>query len=216
MDKLSNPQRELSQSIVETNEYWIGKYPVTNKQYKLFTDRTGYPTPVDWEGGNIPAKKENHPVVNVSWDDSVEFCKWASKVTGLNVYLPSEVEWEKASRGINGNIWPWGNSEPTSVVCNINGNDTCSIGEFSPNSDSPFNCVDMSGNISQWTSSVFSLDVGSIGNSVASSLNEEFRVLKGGNWFSGSPADFRCAFRKKWSVKTRRNYVGFRCCVKVN
>ena len=94
--------------------FCIGKYEVTNAEWKAFTDATGFtPLPSHWKGGQIPEGKENHPVVNVSWEDAKAYCEWVSKETGREVRLPTEAQWEKAAswdpRKRQKHTYPWGN-----------------------------------------------------------------------------------------------------------
>ncbi|MCL4389858.1 MAG: formylglycine-generating enzyme family protein, partial [Patescibacteria group bacterium] len=98
-------------------------------------------------------EKDNHPVVQVSWFDAIEYCKWLSAKTNKNYRLPTEVEWEKAARGTDGRIFPWGNTW-NPEICNVEYRfkGTTPVGKFSPASDSPYGCVDMCGNVFQWTS----------------------------------------------------------------
>lgn len=102
--KWEEPQHEVTLS-----EYFIGKFPVTNIEYQAFIKDEKYYPPSDWDGEIIPKGKSDHPVVNVSFSDAMAYCKWLSKKSGKKYRLPSEAEWEKAARGNNGNIWPWGN-----------------------------------------------------------------------------------------------------------
>jgi formylglycine-generating enzyme required for sulfatase activity len=91
--------------------YFIGKYEVTNAEWKVFCDFTGFtPLPTHWKDGKIPEGKENHPVVYVSWDDIQKYCQWVTTETGRKASLPTEAQWEKAARGPNAYIYPWGNA----------------------------------------------------------------------------------------------------------
>ena len=100
-------------------EFYIGKYPVTNEQYAAFVKTGRQGAPEHWEKGEIPAGKGDHPVVNVSWQDAVAFCRWLSRESGKTIRLPTEAEWEKAARGSDGRIYPWGNDPPTKELCNF-------------------------------------------------------------------------------------------------
>ena len=135
---------EMPQQTVYLDEYLIGKYDVTNAQYAAFAQATNR----SW---SMPAGKENHPVVNVSWDDAVAFCQWASQITGRRIQLPSEAQWEKAARSTDGRLFPWGNDEPNASRLNFNSyvGDTTPVGKYSPAGDSPYGAADMAGNVLQ-------------------------------------------------------------------
>ena len=133
-------------------EFYIGKYPVTNEQYAAFVKATRQAAPQHWKNGQIPAGKENHPVVDVSWKDAVAFCRWLSQASGKTIRLPTEAEWEKAARGDDGRIYPWGDKPPTKELCNFGGNvgDTTPVGQY-PAGASPCGALDMAGNVWEWT-----------------------------------------------------------------
>ena len=99
---------EQPQHTVDLGEYAIGKYPVTNREYQVFIQESGHPAPPGWNGSEYPENTASHPVVNVSWDDAVAYCTWLSEKTGKKYRLPTEAEWEKAARGSDGRIYPWG------------------------------------------------------------------------------------------------------------
>ncbi|MCX6706435.1 MAG: formylglycine-generating enzyme family protein [Candidatus Woesebacteria bacterium] len=169
-------KRECPQHKVFLESYKIGKYPVTNDEFEIFIRSTGYVTLAEKEGFGFVFSpnfssvkgadwrhplgsnseillKQKHPVVQVSWYDAVAFCNWLSDKTRKKYYLPSEAQWEKAARGKNARIFPWGNNW-NSKICNAGYRfkGTTPVGKFSPDSDSPFGCVDMSGNVFEWTS----------------------------------------------------------------
>ena len=131
--------------MVYLDEFWISRTPVTNRQYQVFVDATGH-APPSMVGKRVHPAKLNHPVVFVSWDDAQAFCKWAG------LFLPTEQQWEKAARGIDGRKYPWGNDSPTADLCNFNNHvgDTTLVGVYSPQGDSPYGIVDMAGNVWEW------------------------------------------------------------------
>jgi formylglycine-generating enzyme required for sulfatase activity len=109
-----------SEHRVYLDAYFIGKYEVTNAEWKVFTELAGFePLPQHWKDGKIPAGKENHPVVYVSWEDAQKYCEWATRLSSSDggqdsgakweVRLPTEAQWEKAARGPEAYIYPWGN-----------------------------------------------------------------------------------------------------------
>jgi formylglycine-generating enzyme required for sulfatase activity len=129
---------------------------------------------------------EELPVVGVSRHEAHAFCNWLSKASGLPYRLPTEDEWEKAARGTDSRIYPWGNSfDPT--LCNMRQNSlelTTPIGQYSPGGDSPHGCCDMAGNVSEWTASRFEsypFRPDSPGHDRAASVEY---VLRGGSWHS--------------------------------
>jgi hypothetical protein len=124
-------------------EFWIAKTPVTDAHYARFTAATGHDRERIWVPG-----KEDHPVCSISWDDAVAYAKWAG------MQLPTEEQWEKAARGTDGREYPWGNE--WQQYCNTMEAgiiDTTPVGYYSPFGDSPYGCVDMSGNVWEWTNS---------------------------------------------------------------
>jgi formylglycine-generating enzyme required for sulfatase activity len=142
---------------VYLDAFYIGKYPITNVQYKRFVEATRRRAPRHWSGGRIPEGKENHPVVMVSWYDARAYCKWLAEETGEIVRLPTEAEWEKAARGTDGRLYPWGN-EFDGDRCNTwesDIRDTTAVGEYSPRGDSPYGAADMAGNVWEWMSSLY-------------------------------------------------------------
>jgi len=150
-------QSETPQHEVELSEYLIGKYPVTNREYQEFVKSEGCTPPLGWIGNQFPLGKSDHPVVNVSWEDASTYCKWLSKKTHKPYRLPTEAEWEKAARGIDGPIWPWGNEFDANRANTRESNrkDTTEVAQFSPQGDSPYGCADMIGNVWEWCNDWF-------------------------------------------------------------
>ncbi|HWQ83005.1 MAG TPA: formylglycine-generating enzyme family protein [Anaerolineales bacterium] len=142
---------------LEITDFYIGRFPVTNAQYRQFVAESGQRPPLFWKDGQLPAGKEDHPVVGVSLNDVLQFCAWARTRTGLPVRLPTEAEWEKAARGPQGNIYPWG-SQWEAGRCNSREarlDSTSPVGQFSPAGDSPYGVADLGGNVQEWLISIF-------------------------------------------------------------
>jgi formylglycine-generating enzyme required for sulfatase activity len=168
----------------------IGRAPVTNAQFARFVVETGCKPPRHWKGTAPSQKIADHPVVYVSWNDATAYAEWA----GLR--LPTDEEWEKAARGIDGRIYPWGETFDASR-CNTSegkAGTTTPVGRYSPDGDSPCGCADMAGNVWEWVSS----EVGSM------------RVLRGGSWY-GNRELARCAARFGGDPVSSSDYIGFRC-----
>lgn len=175
--------------------------------------------------GSDVLHKADHPVTLVSWDDALEFCFWLNmhlragggrveyqgKLVSSQVHLPSEAEWEKAARGVKGGLYPWGSQPPDMNCCNFNMyvGDTTPAGQYSPQGDSPYGCVDMAGNVWEWTSSLkkeYPYKAGDGREDLDSRLG---RVLRGGS-FADFDRDLRCAGREVYGPTLRYNYAGFR------
>jgi formylglycine-generating enzyme required for sulfatase activity len=192
---------------IELPEYWIGRAPVTNAQYKRFLDANpDHPVPFfdnDWaKPYNWDAKrrmyspdKAEHPVVLVNWHDAKAFCDWAG------LALPSEEQWEKAARGTDGRKWPWSDEPPTKNHCNFGKNvgSTTAVGNYSPQGDSPYGCADMAGNVWEWAESLYP-------------EGEPWRVLRGGSWWAEGEG-CRCALRNWYDPLSWNVDGGFRVLV---
>jgi len=154
-DALANDD-ELPQHEVILPGYWIGRYPVTVAQFRAFVEASGH-QPAD--SGSLKGP-DDHPVVNVVWYDALAYCRWLSERVGMPVTLPSEAEWEKAARGTDGRIYPWGDEPPDEGRCNFGGNvgSTTPVGRYSPRGDSPYGCAGMAGNVWEWTRSLWGED----------------------------------------------------------
>jgi formylglycine-generating enzyme required for sulfatase activity len=191
-------------------EFYIAKTPVTNKEYHPFVRQTGHPTPPHWIGGEIPSKKEDHPVTNVSWDSAQEFCRWAG------VRLLTEAEWEKAARGVrpeNARVYPWGDKPSDKPRANygqnVKTNSTTPVDHF-PNGASPYGALDMAGNVWEWTSSVLADYPYRDDDGREDVQSRDHRVLRGGSFYSPSASYIRCASRSSSYPQRQRDHIGFR------
>jgi len=136
--------------MIYLKSFYISRYPVTNSDYKKFVDATNYSSPTHWTDGKIPTNKENHPVVYVSWNDIMKYCKWA------DARVPTLPEWQKAGFWDNDKQerrkYPWGNSFYIER-CNSKESqygDTTPVGKYSPAGDSFYEIGDMAGNVWEW------------------------------------------------------------------
>jgi formylglycine-generating enzyme required for sulfatase activity len=207
---------EQPQHRVYVSEFYIGRYPVTNEQYAAFVKATQHEVPEHWEGGEIPSSKENHPVVYVSWHDAVAFCQWLSQETDRTFRLPTEAEWEKAARGADGRIYPWGNEwDETKLNSREAGpGDTTPVGQYSPDGDSPYGTADMSGNVWEWCADGY--DEEEYQRRAKSTVRDPqgpkegtSRVLRGGAFLSDRRR-VRCAYRDWGNPYNRWDSSGFR------
>ncbi len=202
---------ELPPHRVHVPEFHIGQYPVTNLQYQAFVEETGYQAPHRWESDERPSGKGNHPVARVSWRDALAFCAWLSEATGQPFRLPTEAEWEKAARGTDGRIYPWGDEPPDASRCNFDNQvgDTTPIGRYSPQGDSPYGLTDMAGNVLEWCQSQFRPYPYRARDGREQMEWDEPRILRGGD-YSSDPARVRCGCRYVMPDFWYFNRFGFR------
>jgi formylglycine-generating enzyme required for sulfatase activity len=151
---------EQPQHSLHLPDYHIAKTPVTQAEYAAFIQATGHrepnrdedwAQPYNWRGKRPPQGRENQPVVLVSWQDAVAYCKWLSEATGQLYRLPTEAEWEKAARGTDGRTYPWGNRWDKKRCNTYEGGKkgTTPVGAY-PKGASPYSCLDMAGNVWEW------------------------------------------------------------------
>ena len=192
------------QQTLDLPSFAIARTPVTNLQYLAFIEATGYAPPSHWMEGRIPSGKDNHPVVEVTWYDGLNFCSWAM------VRLPTEAEWEKAARGTDGRIYPWGNQKPNRLLGNFSFSvgDTTPVGLY-PAGASPSGLLDMAGNVWEWTTSKewpYPYDAKDGREDLG---GDDLRILRGAAFRTVNPP--RCAFRGSGTPPHyRSNYDGFR------
>jgi formylglycine-generating enzyme required for sulfatase activity len=211
-DKKNDQQasdEETPQHTVRLSEYLIGKYPVTNKQYQVFVKAVGYKQPTHWKDGVIPDGKQDHPVVHVSWQDAVAFCKWVSRVSKQQVRLPSEAEWEKAARGTDGRTYPWG-EEINGTYANYGGADTTPVGSYEKGK-SPYGAYDMSGNVLEWVEDWYAAYPGN--NTSSPDFGTTYRVQRGGDWSLKYVINLRVSYRARYFPDQGDDVGGFRCAI---
>jgi iron(II)-dependent oxidoreductase len=148
------PPLEMPKTRVELPAYYIGKYPVKNREFAEYVRQTRVPVPVElgWEGRN-PAKDQlDQPVRGVTWQEALDYCTWLKEQTGLDYTLPSEAQWERAARGDDERPYPWGDTW-VEGRSNQGNSRTAKVTEFP--AQSVFDLHDLVGNVLQWTSTLW-------------------------------------------------------------
>lgn len=204
----NSDQNEAPEQEMDLPTFMMDAFEVTNADYAAFVEATGYVTyreqqesPQNWRWA-YKEGKERHPVVFVTFDDARAFCEWAGK------RLPTEFEWEKAARGPEGFLFPWGNEyDPTM----LNGKDsglrqTTAVSSYPPNG---YGLFDMAGNVKEWIDSPYVAYPGS--GYQDRHYNPDYRGIRGGGWFD----------EENFVLSTNRNGgdpkitanddIGFRC-----
>jgi formylglycine-generating enzyme required for sulfatase activity len=208
---------EKPQHTLTLPTYWIGKTPVTNAQFRPFVEGDGYTNieywtqagwawrieqkisqPAYWEDAQWNGA--NQPVVGLSWYEAVAYLRWLSTQTGHPFRLPSEAEWEKAARGPDGRIYPWGDTwdakRLNSGQKSSDKGKTTPVGQY-PLGANPYRALDMAGNVYEWCATKH-------GKAYPYKLEDEWaqgylagealHMLRGGSYCSDR-SDVRGAFR---------------------
>jgi hypothetical protein len=200
---------------VNLDAYYIGKYPVTNAEYKRYKDDVG-------QSFEISEGKADHPVVNVSWYDACDYAAWAG------MRLLTEAEWEKAasakpmlgSSDLRSELlaakrkYPWGD-DFDKTKCNTSESridDTTPVGKYSEEGDSPYGCADMAGNVWEWTGSLHRDYPYRADDGREDMSSSDSRVLRGGAFYYVRSLA-RCASRNHLYPHFRFRFLGFRVCV---
>jgi formylglycine-generating enzyme required for sulfatase activity len=191
---------------VELPAFYIDRFEVTVAQYRGFAKATKHESPALWKDYKMfgyPEPADNHPVVDVNFYDAEAYCKWAGK------RLPTEAEWEKAARGTDGRIFPWGNAfEPNHVATEDRGRQfTTPVGDMKLDV-SPYGVYDMAGNAMEWTASLYEPYPG---NSRNFKPDTRFRILRGGSWGMPGQPFARSAHRHFRLADLAQPDFGFRC-----
>ncbi|HZS12380.1 MAG TPA: formylglycine-generating enzyme family protein [Nitrospirales bacterium] len=223
IDRYAYPP-EMPQRKVYLDAYEIDKFEVTAVQFLKFVLATNRPPLLDWryDGGNFQETMANHPVMHVSWYDAEAYCKWAGK------RLPTSAEWEKAARGEDGRIYPWGNEPAGLSRANFGRTGLSgpvrdrperlmlyppiiSVDKYE-NGVSPYGVYQMAGNVAEWTADWY--DAGYY--KTAPNTNPKGpdkgtqKAFRGGGWIDSTPS-VRPAQRNGTDPNTKMNWLGFRC-----
>ena len=225
--KAEDPQtseEELPRHTVYLRDYWIDKTEVSNAQYAMcVADAEACTKPADNSSQTRDSYYDNseyadYPVIFVSWSQAAAYCEWAGR------RLPTEAEWEKAARGEDGRIYPWGSSFDGTLVnyCDVNCQnewkdsqfddgyvETAPVGKY-PAGASIYGVLDMAGNAFEWVADWFAP------YSQDRQLNPEGpdsgldRIIRGGSW-GDDRAHIRSSLRSRINGDKTLNFIGFRC-----
>lgn len=196
---------EKPQHSVYLEAYWIDQTEVTNVMYRRCVEAGGCTEP-QHSARYGPDQYANHPVIGVTWFQAQAYCTWAGR------RLPTEAEWEKAARGSNGRLYPWGNTPPNSDLLNFNRQvgDTTEVGQY-PAGASPYGALDMAGNTWEWVEDRYSQNyyTQSPAENPPGPTSGTTRVLRGGAW--GVDTRAVRAANRFWAFPGRNDLDGFRC-----
>jgi formylglycine-generating enzyme required for sulfatase activity len=194
---------------VHLDGYYMGVYCVTNRQYKVFVDKTGHRPPDNSKW--VAPEYADHPVVCVNWEDATAYCAWA----GLQ--LPTEAQWEKSARGPSGFIYPWGN-EWDQARCRNDKNKgdqtTCRVYDY-PEGVSGCGTYNQSGSVWEWCQDWYESDYykKSPRENPAGPSTGSDRVIRGGSWNIDFAGRYRAARRINDDPPYRSDNGGFRACL---
>lgn len=205
---------EQPKRTVYLSGYAIDRYEVTYFNYMEFVKATGQrnPGPPARYAKNLGRMRgPNQPIVYVSWEDAQAYCQWRGK------RLPTEAEWEKAMRGTDGRLWPWGDRNDPEAANLARVNDgaevTAPVGSF-PKDVSPFGVADGLGNVMEWVADWYGETYYRDGpvRDPQGPPSGVFKVLRGGGYTS-TGSDLRVTSRSKMVPDFRDETIGFRCAV---
>ncbi len=186
-------------------------HEVTTAQYAVFLDAAKRPAPWQWETVDL-SLHGNRPVIGVDWFDADAYCRWKGK------RLPTEAEWEKAARGTDGRLYPWGSQVPGKESANyaLGARFSYSLVLMPVRSyeagKSPFGLYDMAGNVYEWVHDWYGANYYEVSAARNPKGPEQgqFKVLRGGSW--SDLAKYLLTYgRFKLPPETRNSYTGFRC-----
>jgi len=184
--------------------FWIDRFDVTFDLFAKFVQAGGYKPQGNWE--QFKNRGGNHPVVGVTWNDALAYCRWADK------RLPTEAEWEYAARGTDGRKYPWGEQwDPSRARFRGNraGGTSAAVGSY-PSGASAFGVMDMAGNVWQWTASLEKAYPYVATDGRENLQSGGSRVSRGGSWLGDSDI-LRTSVRDFLSPTSKNDKLGFRC-----
>jgi len=196
---------ELIAHTVRLDPFWIGKFPITNAQYRKFIEETGYIEPERWDDPNFNGPK--HPVIGVSWDDAIAYLEWA----GLR--LPTEAEWEYVAYGCGRKprLFPWGDSLPDDNFMNFGrfNRGTTPVSRYTRGTTPDNGIMDLAGNVLEWCLDDTRAYTPDEAFNPTGSLTSSMRAIRGGS-FARPVNSCRASYRDRRFKKTRWGSSGFR------
>jgi formylglycine-generating enzyme len=205
---------EWPQRSVYLDAFMIDQVEVTNERYMRFVKATGHRTPPNPYGtGPLQSIQgiEHLPVVQTTWYDAKTYCGWAGK------RLPTEAEWEKAARGTDGRLYPWGNDPPTAKRANFDreweDEQTLHAVGTLPGGDSPYGVKDMAGNAREWVADWYEAEYyrhAPDRNPQGPDKKGVVRSIRGGSWHSPT-SDITTTARGRGGFALQTHGTGFRC-----
>lgn len=203
---------ETPQHTVYQDAFWIDQTEVTNAQYARCVASGQCTSPQSTKSDSRSSyygvsQFANYPVIYVDWNQAQTYCAWAGR------RLPSEAEWEKAARGTDGRIYPWGDTAPDQSKLNFNQDqgDTTAVGSY-PSGASFYEALDMAGNVSEWVNDWYSDSYyqQSPARNPPGPTSAMYRVVRGGSW-NNYVGFVRSAYRDGSPPGRQNSGIGFRC-----
>ena len=209
-DPQSSREERPRRSVQLAYSFQIASFPVTVAEYECAVNVDSVPVPPTYEGISWNEQREHaeHPVVNISWYAASAYADWLATVTGELWRLPTEAEWEKAARGTDGRIYPWGDEweEHAANVHTRPAQHTSPVGAY-PMDVSPYGATDMAGNVSEWTGTNYTLEWDD--PYTGEHITRVRYALKGGSWFL-TPRRSRAADRSVSAADSFGSMFGMR------
>lgn len=215
MGSLDGNADEAPRHAVYLDAFYLDRYEVTTAQYAMFLRKTHRAEPARWSEVHM-VRDRDRPVIGVDWHDANAYCRYYHK------RLPTEAEWEKAARGTDGRIYPWGNDDPTDQHANFN--KCCSwdgyeilaeVGSLEAGK-SPYGIYNMGGNVREWVEDWYDAHYyrDSPSRNPPGPPQGYWKVLRGGSWHSDAD-NLRATLRYRQAPEVRFNHIGFRCALGV-